>query len=91
MRAPVSPPHTEPHLSFPPPRVADFSTIKARCEGRSYTSVSQWLRDAQLVTDNARKYNRPETDYYQCANKVDVFISARLRTAAWATGGASKA
>jgi signal transduction histidine kinase len=28
----------------------------------------------------ARRYNKPETDYYACANKVDAFLSARLRS-----------
>ncbi len=73
---------------FPP---ADFSSIKARCESRYYTSVRAWVADASLVTDNARAYNRPDTDYYQCANKVDIFIASKLRTATWATAGAGAA
>ncbi len=40
--------------------------------------MGQWRKDAELVTHNCRIYNRPETDYFQCANKVDVFIASKL-------------
>ena len=65
----------------------DFSLIYKRCThgkegggGMHYTSLEQWITEAGRVTENARLYNKPETDYYACANKVDAFLSARLRS-----------
>jgi hypothetical protein len=62
---------------------ADFGLILTKCKERKYTSVRQWLADASLVTDNSRLFNKPDTDYYQCAKKVDIFINAKLRSGAW--------
>jgi histone acetyltransferase len=64
----------------------DFSLIYKRCThgkeggGAYYTSLEQWITEAGRVTENSRLYNKPETDYYACANKVDAFLSARLRS-----------
>jgi len=61
----------------------DFGTILKRCAQKGaphYRSLEQWVGDAGRVTENARRYNKPDTDYYACANKVDAFLSARLRS-----------
>ena len=65
----------------------DFSLIYKRCTqgkegggGMHYSSLEQWITEAGRVTENARLYNKPETDYYACANKVDAFLSSRLRS-----------
>ena len=61
----------------------DFGLILKRCLQRApaphYRSLEQWMGDAARVTDNARRYNKPETEYYACANKVDAFLTGRLR------------
>ena len=61
----------------------DFGLILKRCQMRShpphYRSLEQWMGDAARVTDNARRYNTPETEYFVCANKVDAFLTGRLR------------
>jgi len=61
----------------------DFGLILKRCLQRAppfYKSLEQWMADAARVTDNARRYNKPETDYFACANKVDAFLASRLRS-----------
>lgn len=41
------------------------------------------------MTNNARAYNRPDSEYVACASRVDAFVAARVRAlaASLAAGG----
>lgn len=80
--------------SFRPP-ATDLSLIRRRVletqtPPRYYRSLEHFLQDVGLVFSNCRAYNKPDTEYVACANKLQAFVTARVRAmqAAAAAGAA---
>ncbi|KAF9917741.1 hypothetical protein BX616_000049 [Lobosporangium transversale] len=48
----------------------DFSTMRAKVERNFYPNIDEFLKDFQLVCDNARLYNAKETLYWRQADKL---------------------
>lgn len=48
----------------------DFSTIKKKITQDEYSNINEFRSDFELMCDNAMKYNRPETVYYQAGKKL---------------------
>ncbi|KAF8975646.1 pre-mRNA-splicing factor prp46 [Entomortierella lignicola] len=48
----------------------DFSTMRAKVERNFYPDIDEFLKDFQLVCDNARLYNSKETLYWKQADKL---------------------
>lgn len=56
-----------------------MTSIASACSTFFYRSLDHWLWDMQLMTNNARVYNRPDSEYVACASRVDAFVQSRLR------------
>ena len=61
----------------------DISLIKKRCQDNYYTTLSQYIYDIGLIITNCRLYNKPDTEYTICANKLEIFINQKLRSPVW--------
>jgi bromodomain-containing protein 7/9 len=48
----------------------DFSTMKKKINQDEYSNLLEFRTDFELMCDNAMKYNRPETIYWQAAKKL---------------------
>jgi bromodomain-containing protein 7/9 len=48
----------------------DFSTIKKKINQDEYSNILEFRADFELMCDNAMKYNRSETIYWQAARKL---------------------
>ncbi|KAF9430502.1 pre-mRNA-splicing factor prp46 [Entomortierella beljakovae] len=48
----------------------DLSTMRAKVERNFYPNIDEFLKDFQLVCDNARIYNSKETLYWKQADKL---------------------
>ncbi|KAG0370110.1 pre-mRNA-splicing factor prp46 [Gamsiella multidivaricata] len=48
----------------------DFSTMRAKVERNFYPNIDEFLKDFQLVCDNARLYNAKDTLYWKQADKL---------------------
>ncbi|ORX80853.1 hypothetical protein K493DRAFT_308226 [Basidiobolus meristosporus CBS 931.73] len=48
----------------------DFGTIRKKIEKRFYRSLDEFKLDFELVCNNAKTYNAPETLYYKSAHKI---------------------
>ncbi|KAF9968301.1 hypothetical protein BGZ70_005117 [Mortierella alpina] len=48
----------------------DLSTMRAKVERNFYPNIDEFLKDFQLVCDNARLYNSKETLYWKQADKL---------------------
>ncbi|KAF9175361.1 pre-mRNA-splicing factor prp46 [Mortierella sp. AD011] len=48
----------------------DFSTMRAKVERNFYPNIDEFLKDFQLVCDNARLYNSKDTLYWKQADKL---------------------
>ncbi|KAG0323604.1 hypothetical protein BGZ99_002700 [Dissophora globulifera] len=48
----------------------DFSTMRAKVDRNFYPNIDEFLKDFQLVCDNARLYNSKETLYWRQADKL---------------------
>jgi bromodomain-containing protein 7/9 len=48
----------------------DFSTIKKKLNHDEYSNILEFRADFELMCNNAMKYNRPETIYWQAAKKL---------------------
>ena len=52
-------------------------------------SRDQFNADVLLVFANCRRYNRPDTEFVACANKLEPFFKARMRAHALAQAQAA--
>jgi hypothetical protein len=48
----------------------DFSTMKKKITQDEYSNILEFRADFELMCDNAMKYNRPETVYWQAAKRL---------------------
>jgi len=48
----------------------DFSTMKKKINQDEYSNILEFCSDFELMCDNAMKYNRPDTIYWQAAKKL---------------------
>ncbi|KAL1923953.1 uncharacterized protein VTP21DRAFT_6988 [Calcarisporiella thermophila] len=48
----------------------DFATMRFKLESHSYSSIEEFNADAQLVIDNCKLYNRPDTPFYKAALRL---------------------
>ncbi|OUM64829.1 hypothetical protein PIROE2DRAFT_29718, partial [Piromyces sp. E2] len=48
----------------------DFGTMQKKIDTKQYTDISQFQHDFELVIQNAKIYNAPETIYYRSADKI---------------------
>jgi hypothetical protein len=48
----------------------DFSTIKKKINQDEYSNILEFRTDFELICENAMKYNRPDTIYWQAAKKL---------------------
>lgn len=74
-----------PYDTYLPTRSLDLMTIRNRVYERYYRSLEHFLEDVGLVFSNCRAYNKPDTEYVACANKLTAFVAARARALQAAT------
>jgi len=78
----ASPPPCPVPLSTPPRPLrrcaADLGLISRRVASGSYTSLEHYLADVQLLFRNCRAFNRADTEYVACANRLEAFLRARI-------------
>jgi hypothetical protein len=48
----------------------DFSTMRNKINHDEYSNIVEFRSDFELMCDNAMKYNRPDTIYWQAAKKL---------------------
>jgi bromodomain-containing protein 7/9 len=48
----------------------DFSTMRKKMNQDDYSNILEFRSDFELMCDNAMKYNRPDTIYWQAAKKL---------------------
>src|SRR5437762_1918896 len=53
----------------------DFSTMKKKINQDEYSNILEFRADFELMCDNAMKYNRPETIYWQAAKKLPTLLA----------------
>jgi len=51
-------------------RPMDFSTMKKKISQEEYDNILDFRSDFELMCENAMKYNRPDTIYWQAAKKL---------------------
>lgn len=56
----------------------DLGTIRRKVADNAYTSLSHWFSDMERVFKNCRAYNKEDTEYVSCANKLEAFVRARM-------------
>ncbi|KAL1245852.1 Bromodomain adjacent to zinc finger domain protein 1A [Trichinella spiralis] len=56
----------------------DLHTIQMRLLRHEYSSVSDMVRDAQLMFSNCRQYNEAETEVYACGERLSKFCQQQL-------------
>ena len=52
----------------------DLQTMCKNVEIGKYTSKREFVGDVQKIFDNCRHYNKEDTAYYSCANKLEKFF-----------------
>ncbi len=58
----------------------DLSTMEVKLEADNYATPEDFIREAKLIFDNCRKYNNDTTPYAKCANKLEKYMWAQIKT-----------
>ena len=56
----------------------DLETLAAKVKRNEYISLEAFKKDVQLIFDNCRLYNTPETGYYKCAVLLEKFFNEQV-------------
>ena len=60
----------------------DFGTIKTTVQKGGYNNkVDQFIKDVNLVLNNARLYNQPDSDIYKMADTLQAFFNELISKA----------
>lgn len=57
----------------------DLQTIDKRMNMGFYRTRDIFVADMRRMFDNCRAYNRPETEYYGCANNLEEFFKQQMQ------------
>jgi histone acetyltransferase len=57
----------------------DLETMEKRLEEDAYATPEDFVKDARLIFNNCRRYNNETTSYWKNANKLEKFMSQKLR------------
>ncbi|KAH7142648.1 Bromodomain-containing protein [Dactylonectria estremocensis] len=52
----------------------DLDTMEAKLEADQYMTPEDFIKDAQLIFANCRKYNDENTSNAKCANKLEKYM-----------------
>lgn len=60
-------------------RRTDLSLIRARLDGGSYyKSLEMFHADLRRMCGNCKLYNKEDTPYHKCADRLETFINAKV-------------
>ena len=59
----------------------DMKTMAERLKNRYYCHKRLFISDMTRIFTNCRSYNKPDTEYYKCANTLEKFVMGKLRDA----------
>lgn len=57
----------------------DLSTMETKLEADNYQTPDDFVKDANLIFNNCRKYNNETTPYAKCANKLEKYMWQQIR------------
>lgn len=63
------------HIKFP----MDLKTMTERLKNRYYCHKRLFIADMNRIITNCRAYNKPDTEYYKCANTIERFFNTKLK------------
>ncbi|KAM6514134.1 hypothetical protein FALCPG4_015294 [Fusarium falciforme] len=58
----------------------DLSTMEARLEAKQYMAPEDFIKDAQLIFENCRRFNDENSPYVKCANKLERYMWEQIST-----------
>ncbi|KAK0703270.1 Bromodomain from Gcn5 complexed with acetylated H4 peptide [Lasiosphaeria miniovina] len=57
----------------------DLSTMESKLEADQYATPEDFIRDARLIIENCRKYNKESTAYAKYATKLEKFTWQQVK------------
>ncbi|XP_060554693.1 histone acetyltransferase KAT2B-like [Ruditapes philippinarum] len=63
------------YIKFP----MDLRTMGDRLKNRYYVHKKLFMADMMRIFTNCRSYNKPDTEYYKCANTMERFFNNKLK------------
>ena len=61
--------------------LSDLKTMGDRLRNRYYCHKRLFVADMYRIVTNCRSYNKPDTEYYKCANTIEKFFNNKLKDA----------
>ena len=58
---------------------SDLKTMSDRFKNRYYIHKRLFIADMSRIFTNCRAYNKPDTEYYKCANTMERFFKNKLK------------
>jgi histone acetyltransferase len=59
----------------------DLKTMGDRLKNRYYCHKKLFMADINRIFTNCRSYNKPDTEYYKCANVTEKFFLTKWKDA----------
>ena len=63
------------HIKYP----MDLKTMSERLKSNYYCNKRLFIADIKRMLANCRAYNAPDTEYYNCANALEKYVTTKLK------------
>ena len=63
------------HIKYP----MDLKTMNDRLKANYYCNKRLFIADMKRMFSNCRAYNAPDTEYYNCANALEKYVTTKMR------------
>merc|ERR1719414_2802442 len=63
------------HIKYP----MDLKTMNDRLKANYYCNKRLFIADMKRMFANCRAYNAPDTEYYNCANALEKYVTTKMR------------
>ena len=57
----------------------DLKTMSERLKANYYCNKRLFIADIKRMLANCRAYNAPDTEYYNCANALEKYVTTKLK------------
>ena len=58
---------------------SDLSTVESNLISHRYTTLGEFVKDVTKIFDNCRYYNPSSSQFYRCAETLEVYFVDKLK------------
>jgi len=58
---------------------SDLGQVEANLDAHMYRRLADFIKDVTKIFNNCRRYNPPDTPFFQCAEVLETFFVQKLK------------